>query len=1082
MSRSDATELGGGSAEEAAGQATSSKSAGKSGGLRNWRLRSKLLLVLIIPTLTALVLGGLRTADKLSVADEFQQTADQVGLAIRVTNVVHELQTERTLAVTKIASGGAQGAPAFDAQIGKVDRAVDELRTATAGLATDDTEAQARYDRGLQRLDSLRPLRAAANNSPYSDIATFSTYTELLKQLVQLGQEVTAAVSDRDLLRAGTATQSISEAKEFFTREDAALQIAALRNQFPGDLLEQTRDANAGGDAAIANFNGSATPERRQFYSDTVSGPEVDSRERIRAGAFIAAEAGQPVAIDVPQLTDFSTATAAKLRTVESSLLDGLRVSADDLAGSTTTAAYVEAGIVIALIIATLALMIAVTRLLLGPLRVLRTNALDIAYTRLPQTVQRILDDPDPLRASKDVVEPVPITTREEIGEVARSFDAVHEQAVRMAAEQAMLRENVNGIFVNLSRRSQRLVERQLGVIDRLEADEQDPDHLASLFELDHLATRLRRNGESLLVLSGAGLSKSVPRPVPAADVVGAAVSEIEQYARVEVGVIPDTLVQGRTIHDLVHLLAELLDNATYFSEPETKVTVRAVATRRDELAIQITDRGVGMSESQLADANQRLADPPDLDVSVTRRMGLYVVARLAKRHGIEVRLRENEDIEGGVVARVVVPAELLGNAARSLPPITPPRNAMSDSVPQNWMTENAITTALSGSANGHRDSMEHTPPPRSAMTSTFESAFDAQPSQERSELPTRQPRQPEPEPEPIPAEDSSAGQEGGLRPLDQPISLDDLVAGSSGGMFAGAPDPATIPAPPPARPSPAQGNGAYNGNGNGAANGNGAQAPADGTAEETTQYSPLALPKRRPTYTPPIAPAQAEDDADAAEPPGSAPDDVPTRRLPIYQSVLSRWFSEEDEAQAQSEAGAEASAPADAGRPSPSPAPSPAPSPTARPAVPAEAERPAAEPDVQERPEGAGVAGSWQSASDNGWQAAQALLDSKDEEITPAGLPKRVPNAYLVPGSVSANSGAGGSFTDAGASAQPEKSAQPSIARSATAARSRMASFQRGYKSGRHALKDDSPEAGQPDAVSVSSSGEESAENGVKE
>src|SRR5690606_4715810 len=190
--------------------------------------------------------------------------------------------------------------------------------------------------------------------------------------------------------------------------------------------------------------------------------------------------------------------------------------------------------------------------------------------------------------------------TREEIGELARSFDVVHERAVRLAAEQALLRENVNGIFVNLSRRSQRLVERQLSIIDKLESDEQDPDQLASLFELDHLATRLRRNGESLLVLSGAGLAKTMSKPVPAADVLGAAVSEIEQYSRVELGTIPDVAVHGRAVHDLVHLLAELLDNATYFSEPETKISVRAVVTRRTSLAIQITDRGVGMSEEQL--------------------------------------------------------------------------------------------------------------------------------------------------------------------------------------------------------------------------------------------------------------------------------------------------------------------------------------------------------------------------------------------------------------------------------------------------------------------------------------------------
>src|SRR5699024_7325658 len=309
---------------------------------------------------------------------------------------------------------------------------------------------------------------------------------------------------------------------------------------------------------------------------------------------------------------------------------------------------------------------------LLRPLRTLRGNALEVADHQLPDAVERIMQEADPREAAQQAIAPVPVHTEEEIGQVARAFDVVHDQAVRLAAEQALLRENVNGIFVNLSRRSQRLVERQLGVIDGLESEEQDPDQLASLFELDHLATRLRRNGESLLVLSGAGLSKSMSRPVPAPDVLGAAVSEIEQYSGVELGSIPQVAVEGTGVHDLVHLLAELFDNATYFSEPETKISVRAVITRRKTLAIQITDRGVGMSENQIAEANERLADPPDLDVSVTRRMGLYVVARLAQRHGIEVRLRENEDIEGGIIARVVVPQALLVDAPEAEHSLTP--------------------------------------------------------------------------------------------------------------------------------------------------------------------------------------------------------------------------------------------------------------------------------------------------------------------------------------------------------------------------------------------------------------------------
>jgi signal transduction histidine kinase len=974
-------------------------------GVRNWKLRSKLAAVLLIPTLTALALGGLRVADQLQQSAQFQQTADQVGFAVKVTGVVHELQAERSLAVARVASGDVQRQAALDAQIVKVDRAVDDMRSAASGLKTPDQATRDRYDRGLQRLDALRPLRSAVSTSAYSDVSVLNTYSSIVDSLVQLGREVDTAVTDRDLLRQGATVQAISEAKEFVARGDAALQIAAFRKGFPGELLDQVRGAQASGAAAIATFNANADPDQRQFYSDTFSGPEVDDRQRIRTQATAAADQRLAPQINNSQLATDSTVALGQLRAVENNLLNGLHQRANDLANSATTMAWWEAGIVLAALIAALALMFAIARLMLRPLRVLRTTALDVAYTRLPETVQAILDDPDPVRAAQKSVQPVPITSTDEIGEVARSFDVVHAQAVKMAAEQALLRENVNGIFVNLSRRSQRLVERQLGVIDRLEADEQDPDHLASLFELDHLATRLRRNGESLLVLSGAGLAKSVPKPVPAADVIGAAVSEIEQYARIEVGIVPDVAVQGRTIHDLVHVLAELLDNATYFSEPETKITVRAVVTRKKAMAIQVTDHGVGMAEEQIAEVNERLADPPDLDVSVTRRMGLYVVARLAKRHGIEVRLRENEDIEGGIIARVVVPAELL----------TPMRPGQTSPPPLSTRSETSSSESI---------------PPINRPPAVLPKPADNAPQ---------------------PPKSSQNG--GGLVPLEQPISLDDLVGGTR------AAGPYLSPAWPTSEDlAPINGANGLNSLNrlNGGAAGN----------EAETQFTPLVLPKREPRYPPEIPDGPKTPEPPEESPSSALEDDIPTRRLPIYQSVLSRWFSEEgldeDDAAERStpsapvlgndmEAGYDGSPQDDYDH-------------GAQPST-----------DEVEPIETMESSTDWESASDNGWQAAQALLESKDEEITPAGLPKRVPNAYLVPGSIPSNQDV---FADATV-AKPDQSA---IARSATAARSRMASFQRGYTSGRHAMKEQSAGAGTDGGVSVSGGGMRSQSEDSKE
>ncbi|GAA1199315.1 Signal transduction histidine kinase [Prauserella alba] len=1075
-------------------------SGGSGRGLRNWRLRSKLALILIIPTITALVLAGLRVYESLDRADQLQQTADQVQLADQISDVVHQLQIERELAVLKLGAppGNAERANLFNAQVEQVDTAVGRLNDLAGDLTVDDPAMQARYDAGVNRLGVLDSMRQAVTEGAMTPRTLLDQYTLLITGLVQLDREVTTAINDRELLRDSNAIHALSEAKEYISLEGAIVALAAQQNDFPQYMLDDARDAMASGESASEDFNAFASLQQRQYFTDTVSAPELDRRQMQRDQAFARVSNGEPPQINQQEFVGDLAVTRDNYREAESGLLSDLEQQSAGLAEDTTFAAWRDAAIVAVALIAALALMLYVSRSMLAPLRTLRENALEVAYVRLPETVRRILADPNPMEASRKGISPVPVETKEEIGEVARSFDVVHERAVRMAAEQALLRENVNGIFVNLSRRSQRLVERQLGVIDSLESDEQDPDQLSHLFELDHLATRLRRNGESLLVLSGAGLSKSMAKPVPAADVVGASVSEIEQYARVEVGSVPDIAVHGRAVNDLVHLLAELLDNATYFSEPDTRISVRAAVTRKRSLAIQITDRGVGMTEEQFAEANERLADPPDLDVSVTRRMGLYVVARLAQRHGIDVRLRENEDIEGGVVARVVVPRELLTDAPGGPAGMTPAMGGQHNGSYAGVPAAAELPMRRLDDADGVGEPM---PDATAAQpTSAFEpaQAFDGSrwPSAEdvpedASELDYLSGAQggADPATTVMPAASGQTGggpedDQPGLTPLDQPISLDDLVGGpnKAAGPFVSPAEqePDALPKRTPgqttgsAQPSwpsqqPAGGNGNGHGYGNGWADTTGDGGPGAGTVPED---NPLALPKREPRYVSPEAAAgpgtsqgaAGNGTAGAAAAAGAAQagtegaaleEEAPTKRLPIYQSVLSRWFSEEEEDVPEAGAGDQTSDVADVGTAS------------------AGASSGGAS--------AGGVQEDWRSVSDTGWEAAQSLLEPKGEEITTAGLPKRVPNAYLVPGSVTEASDPtpasnAGADADPPAAAAPAATAKPAVSRSAEAARNRMASFQRGFTSGRHALQE------QPDQTGTQSEAESngSTDNGV--
>ena len=316
-----------------------------------------------------------------------------------------------------------------------------------------------------------------------------------------------------------------------------------------------------------------------------------------------------------------------------------------------------------------------VARSLVLPLRRLRAGALDIATVQLPERVRQLAEAPDP--ATSLEVAPIDVLSTDEIGQVARAFDQVHSEAVRLAGNEAMLRTSFNAMFVNLSRRSQSLIERLARTIDSLEQNEEDPDRLSYLFSMDHLVTRMRRNSENLLLLAGHDSARKWSEPVSLADVTRAATSEIEQYARVVLSVQPGVAISGQAVSDIVRLLAEIIENATIFSPKDTQVRVTAQELTSGGVLIEVSDSGVGLSEARLAEMNLRLINPPVIDVSVSRHMGLFAVARLAERHGVRVRLRAGSP--QGLTALVWLPDSLTERAGRPYAAWSPPRAVQAD-------------------------------------------------------------------------------------------------------------------------------------------------------------------------------------------------------------------------------------------------------------------------------------------------------------------------------------------------------------------------------------------------------------------
>ncbi|MET9626384.1 nitrate- and nitrite sensing domain-containing protein [Lentzea sp. NPDC006480] len=679
--------------------------------LRNWRLRSKLAVVLLVPALSTATLAGLRLNTQLDDVELFGTVQRELAVSHQAAKVENALQVERDWAVQCVGAGRQNACPEHAARTGLTDTELGKYRDAGATTTALSAPLKEAFGKSLQSLDGLASLRVTILSTKYPDMAVIGAYNQIIAALGQVHRAAISSLSEPAIVPLVAAAQALYQAQEQVGQQNAILTATALRKGFAPGGTDELRAAQSRLDAALNEFNDVASAANQQKFQDKVSGASVDGRNRLVKLALAQDAENKPVSIPDTEVLGVGEDTAKLLREVATDLEGQADATTSNLASIARTDAWRDAGLVAASLLIAFGLMAMVAQSMLRPLRVLRRSALDVARNQLPEAIRRIRSHRDPERAAEEAIVPVPLNTTEEVGQVARAFDLVQREAVRLAVEQVALRANVNDMFINLSRRSQALVERQISVIDRLEQDEQDPDHLASLFELDHLATQMRRNSENLLVLSGTTVNRRVTRPVAIAEVLGAAVSEVEKYARVQIAPTPDLMVQGRVVNDLAHLIAELLDNATAFSKPTTKVTVRTIETRKGEVAIRIHDRGVGMQDADIAESNAKLAEPPEVDVSVAREMGLYVVGQLAKRHEIRVTLANNDDIEGGVTAQVILPISLLHKGpapALPLPPAATPVETTNEGlagVPK-WTPEHPVL--LSSPAESDEPSGRH--------------------------------------------------------------------------------------------------------------------------------------------------------------------------------------------------------------------------------------------------------------------------------------------------------------------------------------------------------------------------------------
>ncbi|KUN75257.1 histidine kinase [Streptomyces bungoensis] len=624
---------------------------------RGKSIRRKIVALLLVPLLSLTAVWGFATVlTGRDVARLFRVSDVAQNLAYPTEDTVRVLQQERRQTLVYLADPRAADAlAALHRTRAATDRAVARIRE-NAGdrdLLDDlDTEDGERLTTVLDGFDDLDSLRRGVEERTVNRAQALGVYSRVVDACYSL-LAILDGIDDVEMDKQARALVDVTRAREMLSREDALLGSSLVVGRLSQEETRQISDLTAQRtllyDISLPLLPTAERERYERFWADATTAPlRTAERSVIRTGG------GTPRGV-----------TAKSWDSAAASVLDGLG-TLDDQAGDRfqdrmrPAAVQVIAQAAVAGVLGLIALLVSlvlsvrVGRSLIRDLRQLRLDAHEASGVRLPSVMRRLSAG-----EQVDIETEVPRLEydKNEIGEVGQALNTLQRAAVEAAVKQAELRAGVSEVFVNLARRSQVLLHKQLTLLDAMERRTEDTDELADLFRLDHLTTRMRRHAEGLVILSGAAPSRQWRRPVQLMDVVRAAVAEVEDYERVEVRRLPRVAVTGPAVADLTHLVAELLENATVFSPPHTAVQVLGERVANG-FTLEIHDRGLGMTAEALLDANLRLAETPEFELSDTDRLGLFVVSRLAQRQNVRVSLQPSP--YGGTTAVVFIPEALL--------------------------------------------------------------------------------------------------------------------------------------------------------------------------------------------------------------------------------------------------------------------------------------------------------------------------------------------------------------------------------------------------------------------------------------
>jgi signal transduction histidine kinase len=628
---------------------------------RNWRIRSKISVLVAVPLTGLVALWIFATTLTVEPAVKLlgaQAILTEIGKPGET--LVAELQRERRLSV--IALTAPSPPPALGEQRIRTDHAAEEFRRRVVdpdlrdGL---DSILASRLDQLLMAMDTLPAGRGYVDRGDVDAVGAFGLYNGLIDSAFGVFNTM-IVLPDEGIVREARALTGLGRAREVLARSDALLAGGFAAGELTAEQHRQLVQV-IGTQRFLYGEATAELPDRDRLRYQRIVETEDFVQLRAMEDALLAAEPGRALPVEEGSWRQRYRAVQDELREFELTSSDALVERSRPMAVNVIGMLALAGLLGFFAVLATALIALRVGRSLIRRLTALRADAMELAERRLPEVMDQLSRgetiDPEQETLPRDYGD-------DEIGQVGKAFSEVQRTAVRAAVNQAALRSGLRKMFLNVARRSQTLLHRQLALVDRMERRATDPDELADLFRVDHLATRMRRHAEDLVILAGAAPGRTWRNPVVMLDVIRGAISEVEHYARVDVTAVAPAALTGRVVGDVIHLLAELVENATAFSPPHTRVRVRGRLVAGERYAVEVEDCGLGMTDRALAEANERLATPDDFDPANSARLGLFVVAQLAARHGIEVRLRTSP--YGGVTAAVTIPAELLTGQVES--------------------------------------------------------------------------------------------------------------------------------------------------------------------------------------------------------------------------------------------------------------------------------------------------------------------------------------------------------------------------------------------------------------------------------